>query len=192
MVGVCSLFAARSAGAQEAAPGAADTTELAKQTQNPVGDLISLPFQFNFNTGGDLGDGTFFNLNFQPVIPFRLSDDWTAIARTIIPIDSVPAPTVSRSAASVTYRSSSSSAPRSPAPSSGARSVAVAADRHRGARHRNHADNGVQSTADVARRPVLLQRRASGWCRRSDAALRGVAALSESQTVTDVAMATVT
>ena len=33
---------------------APDTTELAKQTQNPVADLISLPFQFNFNNGGGL------------------------------------------------------------------------------------------------------------------------------------------
>jgi hypothetical protein len=65
---------------------------LAKQSQNPVSDLISLPFQFNFNTGGDLGDRTFFNLNFQPVIPFKLTDDWNAISRTIVPINSIPGP----------------------------------------------------------------------------------------------------
>ena len=47
-----------------------DVNALAKETQNPVGSLISVPFQFNFNTGGDLEDRTFFNLNFQPVIPF--------------------------------------------------------------------------------------------------------------------------
>jgi len=29
-----------------------DTTELAKKTQNPVGDIVSVPFQFNFNSGG--------------------------------------------------------------------------------------------------------------------------------------------
>ena len=79
--------------AQDApAPGTVDTTALAKQAQNPVGDLISLPFQFNFNTGGDLGDGTLFNLNFQPVIPFKLTENWSAISRTIIPIDSIPGP----------------------------------------------------------------------------------------------------
>jgi hypothetical protein len=33
-----------------------DTTELAKQTQNPVSDLISVPVQFNFYSGGDLED----------------------------------------------------------------------------------------------------------------------------------------
>jgi len=65
-------------------------TALAKATQNPVGDLTSLPFQFNFNTGGDLEDQTFFNLNFQPVIPFRVGA-WNIIARTIVPINSMPA-----------------------------------------------------------------------------------------------------
>ena len=35
-------------------------------------------------------DSTFFNLNFQPVIPFELTADWSMIFRTIIPIDSVP------------------------------------------------------------------------------------------------------
>jgi hypothetical protein len=57
-----------------------------------VGGLISIPFQFNFNTGGDLSDRTFFNVNFQPVIPFRASRNWNVIARTIVPVDSMPAP----------------------------------------------------------------------------------------------------
>jgi hypothetical protein len=69
-----------------------DVSQLARTTQNPVGDLTTLPFQFNFNTGGDLEERTFFNLNFQPVIPFKLSEDWSVIARTIIPISSFPGP----------------------------------------------------------------------------------------------------
>jgi hypothetical protein len=44
-------------------------TALAKQSQNPVGDLVSVPLQFNFNTAGDLEDAKLFNLNIQPVIP---------------------------------------------------------------------------------------------------------------------------
>jgi hypothetical protein len=75
------------ASAQELPP---DTTALAKQTQNPVGDLVSLPFQFNFYSGGDLEDQTSFNLNFQPVMPFKLNPRWSLIARTIVPINSVP------------------------------------------------------------------------------------------------------
>jgi hypothetical protein len=49
-----------------------------------------VPLQFNFNTGGDLNQRTFLNFNFQPVIPFRLTNDWNVIARTIVPIDSFP------------------------------------------------------------------------------------------------------
>jgi hypothetical protein len=81
---------AGSSRAQQPAAAAPDETDLAKKTQNPVGDLISVPFQFNFNTGGDLNDATFFNLNIQPVIPFKLTEDWMMIARLIVPIDSVP------------------------------------------------------------------------------------------------------
>lgn len=67
-----------------------DTTGLAKQTQNPVGDIVSVPFQFNFNGGGAYKDQTFFNLNFQPVIPIHLNQKWTFIARTIVQIVSIP------------------------------------------------------------------------------------------------------
>lgn len=74
--------------AQEAP--APDVTALAKKTQNPVGDLITLPFQFNFNNGGDYGDETMFNLNVQPVMPFRLAENWNVIARAIIPFYSFP------------------------------------------------------------------------------------------------------
>ena len=77
--------------AAQTSPAASDETSLAKQTQNPVSSLTSLPFQFNFNGGGDLKDQTLFNLNFQPVIPFQINARWNAIARTIVPIDSVPA-----------------------------------------------------------------------------------------------------
>src|SRR6187401_2354328 len=67
-----------------------DVTALAKTTQNPVGDLVALPFQFNFNNGGDLGRQTLLNLNVQPVIPFRASDNWNMMARLILPVNSIP------------------------------------------------------------------------------------------------------
>jgi hypothetical protein len=67
-----------------------DPTTLAKETQNPVGDIVSVPFQFNFNGGGAYQDQTFFNLNFQPVIPIHLTHNWTLIARPIVPIVSIP------------------------------------------------------------------------------------------------------
>ena len=76
--------------AQEEKP--VDPTALAKQTQNPVADLVSIPFQFNFNSGGGLNDGTLYNLNIQPVIPITLNQDWKLIARAIVPYISSPAP----------------------------------------------------------------------------------------------------
>ena len=67
-----------------------NVTALAKTTQNPVGDIVSVPFQFNFNSGGAYVDQTFFNLNFQPVIPIHLTPKLTYITRTIVPILSIP------------------------------------------------------------------------------------------------------
>ena len=65
-------------------------TELAKKTQNPVSDLISIPFEsnFNFNTGAK--DATVYVLNVQPIIPIHLSEDWNLIIRTIMPISNQP------------------------------------------------------------------------------------------------------
>ena len=68
------------------APGDKEA-ELAKQLQNPVASLISVPFQnnFDFNLGPN-GDGFKYTLNFQPVIPVSLGKDFNLIIRTILPI----------------------------------------------------------------------------------------------------------
>ena len=42
---------------------AQDESELAKKTQNPVADLISVPLQSNFNFGAGLRDKTNYVLN---------------------------------------------------------------------------------------------------------------------------------
>ena len=65
--------------------------ELAKLAQNPVGNLISVPFQNNTNLNVGPQDGTQNILNIQPVIPIDLSPDWNIITRTIIPVISQPA-----------------------------------------------------------------------------------------------------
>jgi len=71
----------------ETGAGEDQAAELAKQLQNPVASLISLPFQnnFEFNLGPN-DDGFKYTLNFQPVIPVSLSKDWNLIVRTIVPI----------------------------------------------------------------------------------------------------------
>ncbi len=65
---------------------AESATDLAKQIQNPVGDLISLPLQYNVNFGYGPHQGTQHVLNLQPVIPFHVDDDWNVITRTILPV----------------------------------------------------------------------------------------------------------
>ena len=62
------------------------TEELAKLAQNPVGNLISVPFQNNTNFNVGPNDGTQNVLNIQPVIPIELNKDWNLITRTIMPL----------------------------------------------------------------------------------------------------------
>ena len=65
-------------------------TELAKKTQNPVADLISVPFQSNFNFNTGTKDATVYVLNVQPVIPIHLTEDLNLLTRTIMPIINQP------------------------------------------------------------------------------------------------------
>lgn len=60
--------------------------ELAKKTQNPLSNLISLPFQNNTNFGIGPDDEIQNVLNIQPVVPISLNKDWNLITRTIIPL----------------------------------------------------------------------------------------------------------
>jgi len=65
--------------------------ELAKAAQNPVGDLISVPFQNNTNFGLGPTEGTQNILNIQPVWPIGVGQKWNLITRTIVPLVSQPA-----------------------------------------------------------------------------------------------------
>lgn len=66
--------------------------DLAKASQNPVGDLISVPFQNNMNFKVGPDDRVQNVLNIQPVYPFALNDDWNVVTRSILPVISQPAP----------------------------------------------------------------------------------------------------
>jgi hypothetical protein len=66
-----------------------DQAELAKTVQNPIANIVTVPFQYNYNLGVGQYDRASTNLNFQPVVPFP-GEKWNVISRTIIPINSVP------------------------------------------------------------------------------------------------------
>jgi hypothetical protein len=82
-----------------AAPAHAELSaeELAKLAQNPVGNLISVPFQNNSNLNAGPDKRTQNILNIQPVIPISVSDEWNIITRTIVPVISQPLPDGERS-----------------------------------------------------------------------------------------------
>ena len=63
---------------------------LAKQSANPIANLISVPIQANINFGYGDYNRVRTVVNLQPVIPFRLSDKVNVINRIILPIISQP------------------------------------------------------------------------------------------------------
>lgn len=77
-----------SAGSEHAS--ATDSQELAKKLSNPVSDLVSVPFQFNWENGVGPDNGLRTVLNVQPVVPFKISDKWNMIERWIMPFVSQP------------------------------------------------------------------------------------------------------
>jgi hypothetical protein len=86
------LFSSQLAFAQtDGAAAGDDAAALARKAQNPVADLISVPFQLNVNFDTGPLEKTQEILNIQPVIPFSLNDDWNMITRTILPVISQPA-----------------------------------------------------------------------------------------------------
>ena len=71
---------------------AEESSELAKQAQNPIANLISIPFENDFNLETGVHKEDSYVLQVKPVVPFHVSDDWTVITRTIVPMIQLPAP----------------------------------------------------------------------------------------------------
>jgi hypothetical protein len=81
---------ATAASAVAAATAETSDADLAKKFNNPISDLVSVPFQFNWENGINSPDRTRFILNIQPVMPFALNDKVNLIARIVAPLVSQP------------------------------------------------------------------------------------------------------
>jgi hypothetical protein len=92
------VLAASVAGVSAQSPGADPTpkvatdqaTHLAKQQQNPISSLISVPLQGNWDFGLGDREATGTLLNIQPVMPFGISKSANLILRVILPLASQP------------------------------------------------------------------------------------------------------
>lgn len=71
--------------AQEEKAGAS-AQELADKLANPVASLISVPLQNNLTYGIGPYNGSKYQINIQPVIPFKLSENLNLITRYILPV----------------------------------------------------------------------------------------------------------
>ena len=65
---------------------------LIKAAQNPIANMVSVPFQNNFNLGYGPHGKMQYICNIQPVYPIDLSHNWTLITRNILPVIAQPWP----------------------------------------------------------------------------------------------------
>ena len=97
ILSVLALGSWRGASAQTQQPTPLPTStvslqDLAKIVHNPFEDYVKLPFQFStgFNVGPNHNVGA--SLNFQPLIPFRLTSEWDLMARPSLNLTYLPGP----------------------------------------------------------------------------------------------------
>jgi len=64
-----------------------EDASLSAQLANPLAAMISVPTQINYDDDLGLnGDGSIWQINVQPVLPFQISENWNLITRTILPL----------------------------------------------------------------------------------------------------------
>ncbi|MNQ18509.1 hypothetical protein D3C85_315490 [compost metagenome] len=72
--------------AQEEPKPGNSAQELADKMANPVASLISVPLQNNLTYGIGAYNGSKYQINIQPVVPFKLSENLNLITRYILPV----------------------------------------------------------------------------------------------------------
>jgi len=77
---------------QVTVPAWSQNSDIAKQAQNPIARLISVPLENDFNPQTGVNKEDSYVLQMKPVVPFTLSKDWNLITRTIIPVIQTPDP----------------------------------------------------------------------------------------------------
>jgi hypothetical protein len=86
---VCFLGGSIAAGAHAVEDAEADDS-LAKRSQNPISSLISVPFENNFNVNSGPDERNQNALLIKPVVPIKISENWSLINRLIVPVLSQP------------------------------------------------------------------------------------------------------
>jgi hypothetical protein len=62
------------------------TENLAKESQNPISTLISVPFENNTTLNNGTEDAIVNILNIKPVVPLSIGENWNLINRLIVPV----------------------------------------------------------------------------------------------------------
>jgi hypothetical protein len=85
----------------------ANEDDVAKESENPIGNLTVIPFENYTNFGFGPHKGTQNILQIEPVVPIHITPDWTIINRAIIPVvwnpSLYPAPSVPQAIAPTDY-----------------------------------------------------------------------------------------
>jgi hypothetical protein len=63
----------------------AGESDIAKESENPIGNLTILPFENYTNFDAGPHNGVQNILQFEPVVPVHITDDWNIINRAIVP-----------------------------------------------------------------------------------------------------------